>query len=163
MGTVESPEKRVPKKDLEICFCSALKAGRTGPSQTDARHGRAFRLRDLGPEEASASCAPEKLTGEKSMGMSFFALPSIQGPVQGRFKPAHRPISLSARVPACVRRFETPTHLNYGRTESKKDISMFFVVFLSCITLKRHSASSRSTLSSRPKGSWPRGRVGVMC
>ena len=58
--------------------------------------------------------------------MSFFALPSIQGPVQGRFKPAHRPISLSTKVSACVRRFETPTHLNDGRTEAKKDISMLF-------------------------------------
>jgi len=62
----------------------------------------------------------------KSMEMSFFALPSQQGPVQGRFKPTHRPISLSTRVAACVRRFETPTALNYGRTESKKDISMLF-------------------------------------
>jgi len=61
-----------------------------------------------------------------SMEISFFALPSQQGPVQGRFKPAHRPISLSTKVAACVRRFETPTPLNYGRTESKKDISMFF-------------------------------------
>jgi hypothetical protein len=88
------------------------------------------------------------------MEMSFFALPSKQSPVQGRFKPTHdsaafdkplgheleaewlrprasrgelvagRPISLSAEVPACVRRFETPTPLNHGRTESKKDISM---------------------------------------
>ena len=49
------------------------------------------------------------------MEMSFFALPSKQGPVQGRFKPAHRPISLSTKVPACVRRFETPTPLNDGR------------------------------------------------
>ena len=71
------------------------------------------------------------------MEMSFFALPSIQGPVQGRFKPTHRPISLSTKVAACVRRFETPTALNYGRTESKKDISMLFIAFLSCITLKR--------------------------
>jgi hypothetical protein len=68
-----------------------------------------------------------------SMEMSFFALPSQQGPVQGRFKPAHdsaepfglelmaerlvagRPISLSTKVAACVRRFETPTALNHGR------------------------------------------------
>ena len=92
--------------------------------------------------------------------MSFFALPSEQGPVQGRFKPVHDsaepfgpesfdpeltteglkaeglvaglPISLSTKVTACVRRFETfrrahvepPTALNHGRTESKKDISM---------------------------------------
>jgi hypothetical protein len=49
------------------------------------------------------------------MEISFFALPSKQGPVQGRFKAAHLPISLSTRVPACVRRFETPTHLNHGR------------------------------------------------
>ena len=58
------------------------------------------------------------------MEMPFFALPSQQGPVQGRFKPAHRPISLSAKVAACVRRFETPTALNDGRAESKRDIPM---------------------------------------
>jgi hypothetical protein len=61
-----------------------------------------------------------------SMEISFFALPSKQGSVQGRFKPAHLPISLSTKVPACVRRFETPTALNDGRTESKKDISILF-------------------------------------
>jgi hypothetical protein len=76
------------------------------------------------------------------MGISFFALPSKQGPVRGRFKPAHRPISLSAKAPACVRRFETPTPLNHGRTESKKDISMLTRAFLLSITLKR-SASVR--------------------
>ena len=68
-----------------------------------------------------------KLTREKSMGMSFFALPSQHGPVQGRFKLTHRPISLSTKVAACVRRFETPTALNDGRTESKKDIPMLGV------------------------------------
>ena len=66
--------------------------------------------------------------GMVSMEMSFFALPSKQGPVQGRFKPAHRPISLSTKVAACVRRFETPAPLNHGRTESKKDISMLFSI-----------------------------------
>jgi len=65
------------------------------------------------------------------MGMSFFALPSQQGPVQGRFKPAHLLISLSTKVSACVRRFETPTPLNHGRTESKKDISMLGVRLVS--------------------------------
>ena len=75
-------------------------------------------------------------------------MPSKQGPVKGRYKPAHdsaafdklrprasrgelvagRPISLSAKAPACVRRFETPTPLNDGRTEPKKDISMFFSI-----------------------------------
>ena len=69
--------------------------------------------------------------------ISFVALPSQQGPVQGRFKPVHLPISLSTKVAACVRRFETPTALNHGRTESKKDISMLTIPFLSCITLKR--------------------------
>jgi len=97
------------------------------------------------------------------MEISFFALPSKQGPVQGRFKPTHLLISLSTKVAACVRRFETPTPLNYGGTESKEDISMLTMPFLSGITLKRHSASGRSTLSSRPKGSWPRGSVGVGC
>jgi hypothetical protein len=76
------------------------------------------------------------------MEMSFFALPSKQGPIEGRFKPTHdsaepfglelmaetlvagRPISLSTKVAACVCRFETPTALNHGRTEAKKDISM---------------------------------------
>jgi len=71
------------------------------------------------------------------MEMSFFALPSKQGSVQGRFKPTHLPISLSTKVPACVRRFETPTPLNDGRTESKKDISMLTRAFLLTITLKR--------------------------
>jgi len=69
-----------------------------------------------------------------SMEMSFFTLPSKQGPVQGRFKVtrdsaelvAGLPISLSTKVAACVRRFETPTALNDGRTESKKDISILF-------------------------------------
>ena len=98
-------------------------------------------------ERQSTKGAPKKLTGEKSMEISFFALPSQQGPVQGRFKPAHDsaepfgpesfdpeltaeglvaglPISLSTKVAACVRRFETPTALNHGRTEAKKDISM---------------------------------------
>jgi hypothetical protein len=59
----------------------------------------------------------------KSTEISFFALPSKQGPVQGRFKPAHdsaelvagHPISLSTKVPAGMRRFETPTPLNHGR------------------------------------------------
>jgi hypothetical protein len=50
-----------------------------------------------------------------SMEMSFFALPSKQGPVQGRLKPTHLPISLSTKVAACVRRFETPTALSLGR------------------------------------------------
>jgi hypothetical protein len=58
------------------------------------------------------------------MEISFFGLPSKQGSVQGRFKLTHCPISLSTKVSACVRRFETPTALNHGRTESKKDISM---------------------------------------
>jgi len=50
-----------------------------------------------------------------SMEISFFALPSQQSSVQGRFKPAHRPISLRTKVAACVRRFETPSALNHGR------------------------------------------------
>ena len=79
----------------------------------------------------------KKLIGEKSMEISFFALPSQPGLEQGHFKPAHRPISLSTKVAACVRRFETPTALNDGRTESKKDISMLTRAFLSGITLKR--------------------------
>ena len=65
------------------------------------------------------------------MGMSFFALPSKQSLVQGRFKPAHLPISLSTKVPACVRRFETPTAVNDGRTESKKDIPMLGLSLIS--------------------------------
>ena len=80
---------------------------------------------------------PKKLTIEKSMEISFFALPSKQGPVQGRFKPTPLPISLGTKVAACVRRFETPTPLNHGRTESKKDISMLTGAFFSCMSLKR--------------------------
>jgi hypothetical protein len=49
------------------------------------------------------------------MEISFFALPSQQGPVQGRFKPTQLLISRSTKVAACVRRFETPTPLNHGR------------------------------------------------
>jgi len=80
---------------------------------------------------------PKKVTVEKSMEISFFALPSKQGLVQGRFKLAHLPINLSTEVAACVRRFETPTALNHGRTEPKKDISMLIRAFISGITLKR--------------------------
>ena len=65
-----------------------------------------------------------EMTRKASMEMSFFALPSIQGSAQGRFKPTHLLLSLSTKAAACVRRFETTTHLNHGRTESKKDISM---------------------------------------
>ena len=49
------------------------------------------------------------------MEMSFFAMPSPQGPVEGRYKPAHRPISLGTKVKASVRRFETPTALSDER------------------------------------------------
>jgi hypothetical protein len=77
------------------------------------------------------------------MEISFFALPSQQGSVQGCFKPAHLPISLSAKVAACVRRFETPTALNHGRTESKKDISMLFRAFLSYIIQKKSAGVMR--------------------
>jgi hypothetical protein len=86
-----------------------------------------------------------KLKIKKSMEISFFALPSKQGPVEDRFKPTHdsaelvagRPISLSTRVAAFVRRFEVPTALNDGRTEPKKDISMPTTRLLLCITLNR--------------------------
>jgi hypothetical protein len=45
--------------------------------------------------------------------------------------------------------------------ETKKDITMLYSEFLSWITLKRHSASSRSTFRLST-GSWPRGSVGVI-
>ena len=93
---------------------------------------------------------PHKLTIQESMEMSFFALPSKQGPVQGRFKPAHLLISLSTRVPACVRRFETATALNYGRTESKKDISMLTRRFLHVL------ASDEGPVLGAKEFSWPR-------
>lgn len=54
------------------------------------------------------------------MKISFFALPSQQGPVEGCFKPMHLPLSLSTEVPACVRCFEMPISLNHAWTESKK-------------------------------------------
>jgi hypothetical protein len=43
-----------------------------------------------------------------SMEMSFFALPSKQSPVQGRFKTAHTGCYLSAKAYGAVRRFERP-------------------------------------------------------
>jgi hypothetical protein len=86
-----------------------------------------------------------KLKIKKSMEISFFCSALYKRPVQGRFKPMHdsaelvagRPISLSTKVPACVRRFETPNALNHGRKEPKRDISMSTTRFLLCITLKR--------------------------
>ena len=102
------------------CHHALILLGNGNPTDFDDGHG-----------------APNKLTGEKSMEISFFALPSKQGPVQGCFKPAHRHIGLSTKVAACVRRFETPNALNDGRTEAKKDISMLTRAFISCITLKR--------------------------
>jgi len=78
------------------------------------------------------------------MEISFFALPSKQGPVQGRSKPTHLPISLSTKLRAYVRRFETPTPLNHERTESKKDISMLSRAFLSCVTVKRISQACQT-------------------
>jgi len=99
---------------------------------------KTFPLNRIGdyPAFATEKAAPKKLTGEKSMEISFFALPSKQDSVQGRFKPTHLPISLSTKVAACVRRFETPTPLNDERTESKKDISVLTRAFLSALTLK---------------------------
>ena len=73
------------------------------------------------------------------MEMSFFALPSIQGPVQGRFKPTHLPISLSSKVTACVRRFETPTPLNYGRPA-------LALSFRSCVWIGEYFTSLLSLL-----------------
>ena len=67
----------------------------------------------------------------------FLLCPLNKALYRGRFKPTHRPIGLSTMVAACVRRFETPTPLNYGRTEAKKDISMLSRAFLSYLTLKR--------------------------
>jgi hypothetical protein len=64
--------------------------------------------------------------------MSFFCpMPSKQGAVQGRFKPAHRPTSLGTRVKGSVRRFETPIALSDGRAWQKKDISMLLLRVLS--------------------------------
>ena len=88
---------------------------------------------------------PKKLATEKSMEISFFALPSQQGPVQGRFKPAHDSaelvagllISLSTKVPACVRRFETPTALNDGRPA-------LALSFRSCVWIGEHFTSQLS-------------------
>jgi hypothetical protein len=104
------------------CHHASILLGNGNPTDFDDGHG-----------------APNKLSGEKSMEISFFALSSKQGPVQGRFKLTHRPISLSTKVPACVRRFETPTPLNDGGTESKKDISMLSRAFLSYLTLKQRA------------------------
>ena len=58
--------------------------------------------------------------------MSFFDSVLPTRPRTGSFQTGAPPISLSAKATACVRRFETPTALNHGRAESKKDISMLF-------------------------------------
>ena len=50
----------------------------------------------------------------------FCSMPSKQGPVQGRFKPAHCPIIPGTRVKGSVRRFETPIALSDGRAWQKK-------------------------------------------
>ena len=73
------------------------------------------------------------------MEMSFFALPSKQVPAQGRFKPAHLPISLSTKVAACVRRLETPTHLNDGRPA-------LALSFRSCVWIRAYLTSRLSLL-----------------
>jgi hypothetical protein len=78
--------------------------------------------------------APKKLQVEKSMGMSF---------------PAPCPQTEGLSVP----RKSGPAGAFLRGHETKKDIPMLKVQFLSCITLMRHSASS----------SWPRGSVGAMC
>ena len=78
-----------------------------------------------------------EMTRKPSMEISFFALPSQHGPVQGRFKPAHLPISLSAKVSARVRRFETPTHLNDGRPA-------LALSFRSCVWIGAQFASQLS-------------------
>jgi hypothetical protein len=82
---------------------------------------------------------PKKLDIEKSMEISFFALPSKQGPVQGRFKPAHLLISLSTKVAACVRRFETPTAMNHGRPA-------LALSFRNCVWIGEHFACLLSLL-----------------
>ena len=105
-------------------MCSIKHSGKAPAIAVTCSHANAFWQNTL----ALHFRAIHKITAPLSMEVSFFALPSRQGPVQGRFKPTHLPISLSARVAACVRRFETPTHLNHGRTESKKDTSMLFCI-----------------------------------
>jgi hypothetical protein len=47
-------------------------------------------------------------------------MPSKQGYVQGRFKLAHLWLSLSTKVKAHVRRFETPIALRDERAEKKR-------------------------------------------
>ena len=73
------------------------------------------------------------------MEISFFALPSKQGPIQGRFKPAHLPISFSTKVPASVRRFETATPLNHGRPA-------LALSFRSCVWIGEYFTSLLSLL-----------------
>jgi hypothetical protein len=55
-----------------------------------------------------------------SMEMSFFALPSKQGPVQGRFKPTHDSAELVAGLPislsASIRKYDiVSTRLKFER------------------------------------------------
>ena len=91
--------------------------------------------------------SPKKLAPAKSVEVSFFALPSKQGPVQGRFKPAHDSaelvagllISLGTKVAACVRRFETLTPPNHGRPA-------LALSFWSCVWIGEHFTSQLSLL-----------------
>ncbi|HUT69556.1 MAG TPA: hypothetical protein VMW89_02665 [Desulfatiglandales bacterium] len=55
----------------------------------------------------------------------------------GRFKTAHTGWYLSAKAYGEVRRFETALYGALLGGQSKKDISMLTIPFLSCITLKR--------------------------
>jgi hypothetical protein len=79
------------------------------------------------------------------MEMYFFALPSQQGFVKGRFKPAHLSISLSTKVAACVRRFETATALNHGRPA-------LALSFWSCVWIREYFTSLLSLLMQYEPG-----------
>ena len=81
--------------------------------------------------------SPKKLTGEKSMEMSFFdsVLPSFRavGVSKRRTQAGTLVLRLMRRCAGLKRPCTGPCI--EGR--AKKDISMLFIAFLSCITLKR--------------------------
>ena len=122
--TALSPSVALPKPSCMVAACdlrTPLPYHNTNPEgYVGSAHLGYLATRGLRFSLSRDKIPANKLSIVKSMEMSFFALPSQQGPVQGRFKPAHRPISLSTKVAACVRCFETPTAVNCGRTEAKK-------------------------------------------
>ena len=68
-------------------------------------------------------------------------MPSKQGFVQGRFKPAHLRLSPGTKVKVHVRRFETPIALSDERAEKKRHLhALLTITFkeLNCYEIRAH-------------------------